>query len=91
MIDAFRSVLRGSGPASWVFYLAAGGAAFYFAFPRGGGALAGMLAGALAALRVELNDYRSRVERLEMERGWADAPAPTSAPYNSPLQADPQR
>ena len=91
MIDAFRSVLRGSGAASWAFYLVVGGAAFYLVFPEGGGALAGMLAGALAALRVELNEYRSRVERLESEGGLVNAPTPTSAPYNSPLQADPKR
>ena len=65
MIAFVRTVLRGTGPLTWLVYLAALGGLLLLVAPDGFDGLAAVLAGVLATARVELNSYRARIERLE--------------------------
>lgn len=82
MLDRFRSLIHGAGGTSWIFYLVVFSAALYLVFPSGGGGLAGALAGFFSAIRVELNGYRQRLERLEAkeDRGAASTRARSVEP-----------
>ena len=64
-MNRLRSVLRGTGPLTWAVYFVALGGLLYLLAPGVSGGLIGALAGGFAAVRVELNGYRARVERLE--------------------------
>ena len=73
MADRFRSLPHGTGPASWIFYFVVIGAALYLVLPAGTEGLVGVLSGILSAIRVEMNDYRQRIERMEGERAASPA------------------
>ena len=73
MLGRLRSFLRGTGGATWVFHLAVFSVAFYVVLPGGSVGLAPLLAGVFSAIRVEMNDYRRRIERMEGERAASPA------------------
>ena len=77
MLDRFRSLIRGTGGPSWLFYLVTFGAALYVVLPEGTGGLVAVLVGFLSAIRVEMNDYRQRLERLEGD-GRDEVAGPTA-------------
>ena len=68
MLDRFRhDVLEGTGTLAWLFYFGALGLMFWAILPAPHGFLIGALAGTLAAVRIEANGLRRRVEALERD------------------------